>query len=294
MPIFKISRSSWVHLRIPFSFFLMPVYLFALAVNNAADLFNVIISFIAIHLFLYPASNGYNSYFDKDEKSIGLVEKPPPVKKDLYYTSIAFDVFAIVLGFFISPLFALLMLVYGLASKAYSHPWVRLKKYPLMGWFIAGFFQGYFTYIMSIEGINPSGWSVFFQPEIIFPASLCSLLLWGSYPMTQVYQHEEDAERGDKTLSLLLGVRGTFYFTAVVFLMANFAFVFYFYIFYSLKVAIFFQMFLMPVLIYFLRWYSVVHLDKTQADYRHTMELNMISAVCMNSFFVLFAFINSL
>lgn len=294
MPIIKISKSTWVHLRIPFSFFLMPVYLFALAVTSFADTFNIVISFIAIHIFLYPASNGYNSYFDKDEKSIGLVENPPPVSKDLYYTSIAFDAFAVMLGLLISPLFAFLLLVYGLASKAYSHPWIRLKKYPLMGWFVAGFFQGYFTFIMSVEGLNPAGLSALNSPEIIFPASLCSLLLWGSYPMTQVYQHDEDSGRGDKTLSLILGVRGTFYFTALVFFLANFAFVFYFYVFYSLKLALFFQMFLMPVLVYFLRWYTKVHIDPLQADYRHTMELNMISAVCMNSFFALFAIINSL
>ena len=32
---------------------------------------------------------------------------------------------------------------------------------------------------------------------------------WRAYPMTQIFQHEED-KRGDETLSLKLGIKGTF------------------------------------------------------------------------------------
>lgn len=72
-----------------------------------------------IFFLVYPASNGYNSYFDKDEKSIGGLKNPPPVNKGLYYTSLTLDLFALMLSYFkISPWFAGLLLVYGLASKA--------------------------------------------------------------------------------------------------------------------------------------------------------------------------------
>ena len=134
-----LSRSTWLHLRIPFSFFLMPVYLFALGVSPNLGESRLLWSFLIIHLLLYPASNGYNSYFDKDEKSIGGLKNPPPVTKGLYYTSLLLDGIAIVLGFIkISFLFALMLLIYGLVSKAYSHPAIRLKKYPIGGWVITG------------------------------------------------------------------------------------------------------------------------------------------------------------
>src|SRR6187402_1161428 len=100
------SRSAWLHLRIPFSFFLMPVYLFALSISPNFGESRLLWSFIIIHLFLYPASNGFNSYFDKDEKSIGGLKNPPPVTKGLYYLSLLFDATAIVLGYLkISVLF---------------------------------------------------------------------------------------------------------------------------------------------------------------------------------------------
>jgi len=105
---------------------------------------------------LYPASNGYNSYFDKDEKSIGGLKNPPPVNTSLYYFSILLDIAAIVIAFWkISLLFSIMLLIYGLISKAYSHPSVRLKKYPILGWLTVGIFQGSFA--SSQESHSPAG-----------------------------------------------------------------------------------------------------------------------------------------
>ncbi|MFZ1357067.1 MAG: hypothetical protein WAS28_01205, partial [Saprospiraceae bacterium] len=47
-------------MRIPFSYFLMPVFLFAVGEVRQLDLYALIISFIVLHIFIYPASNGYN------------------------------------------------------------------------------------------------------------------------------------------------------------------------------------------------------------------------------------------
>src|SRR5690349_14747751 len=127
-----LSRSSWLHLRIPFSYFLLPVYLFSLAISPNLNEARLIWVFIILHLFLYPASNGYNSYFDKDEKSIGGLRNPPPVNKGLYFLALLFDLIALVLGYWkINALFAIMLFIYGLISKAYSHPSIRLKKMPV-------------------------------------------------------------------------------------------------------------------------------------------------------------------
>ena len=64
------SQSSWLHLRIHFSFFLLPIFLFSLSLSPNLSGERILWVFIILHLILYPASNGYNSYFDKDEKSI--------------------------------------------------------------------------------------------------------------------------------------------------------------------------------------------------------------------------------
>jgi len=282
------KKSTWLHLRIPFSYYLLPVFLFALAVTVNIDPFRIVIVLIALHVFLYPASNGFNSYFDKDTKSIGGLEKPPEVTKGLYFTSLFFDLVAIALGLLINIDFAVMLFIYGLISKAYSHPSVRLKKYAYLSWIIAGFFQGCFTFVMAYVGLNDFSIDLALNSNVIVPALLSSAILWGSYPMTQIYQHEEDTKRGDQTLSYKLGILGTFHFTAVMFTLAMAAFFIYFNSYYSIKYGIYFIIAMSPVLIYFGWWYLNVRKDKKNADFKNTMRLNFISATWLNAFFIYF------
>ncbi|MCI4669429.1 MAG: UbiA family prenyltransferase [Bacteroidia bacterium] len=286
-----LKKSSWLHLRIPFSFFLAPVFLFAFAVASNFDLNRSILVFVIIHIFLYPASNGYNSYFDKDEDSIGGLEKPPPVSKGLYYLSLLFDAVALLLGMLISWQFTIMLFIYGMVSKAYSHPTVRIKKFPYGSWFIAGFFQGFFTFWMSIMGLELESFEIILKQEIWIPAFLSSAMLWGSYPMTQIYQHEEDSKRGDITLSLKLGIKGTFTFTMAMFSLSAIGFVAYFYFFHGLTAAITYLLVMGPVLGYFLYWRSKVWKDEKEANFRNTMNLNLLSSLCLNVFFISLFFI---
>ena len=282
-----LSRSSWLHLRIPFSYFLLPIFLFSLCISPNFSGPRIAWVFFILHFLLYPASNGYNSYFDKDEKSIGGLKHPPAVKPGLYYLALLLDLTAIIVGYLqINFTFAVMLLVYGLVSKAYSHPAVRLKKYDVTGWIITGLFQGLFTLAMSYVGVNDFGIETILKPEVLIPGLLTSFMLWANYPMTQIYQHEEDSKRGDKTFSLLLGIRGTFYFVAAFFGLATIGFVFYLWQYFALHYSFVFVTALAPVLFYFTYWFVHVRRDETNADYTHTMWLNFISATCLNGFFV--------
>lgn len=280
------SRSSWLHLRIPFSYFLLPIYLFSLSISPNIAGAGLGWVFLILHFFLYPASNGYNSYFDKDEKSIGGLKNPPPVNKGLYYLSLLFDVIAVVLGYLkVNLTFAIMLVIYGLVSKAYSHPAIRLKKYPITGWIITGLFQGLFTFAMCYIGVNKFTIENI-RSNVLIPGLLTSVMLWANYPMTQVYQHEEDHKRGDRTFSLMLGIKGTFFFAAGFFTLAMIGFVWYLTTTFALKYAITFLIVLSPVLIFFLVWFSRVLKNELEADYKKTMWLNFISATCMNGFFI--------
>lgn len=283
-----MTKSTFLHLRFPFSFFLMPVYLFAIAVAQPEDWTRIALVFFILHFLLYPASNGYNSYFDQDEGSIGGLEKPPKTTKDLYYWSLVLDLLAIGIGLFIDWKFSAMLMVYGLVSKAYSHPSLRLKRRPILGWLTVGVFQGYFTFLMTVYGVctistNLLDW------QWQFPALLSSLLLLGSYPMTQIYQHKEDLDRGDITISLKLGILGTFYFTGVFFFGSSLGFIYYFKETYSLETSLLFMTLMFPIVGYFFFWFLKVRKDYSQADFRHTMRLNLLSALMLNLFFLIFA-----
>lgn len=285
-----LTKSTLLHLRVPFSFFLLPIFLFALSITQPENWLRVGLVFFILHFLLYPASNGYNSYFDKDEGSIGGLEKPPPVNKELYGVALLLDSLAIILGLLINWQFATMLLMYGLVSKAYSHPFVRLKKYAIGSWFVAGFFQGCFTWLMAYMGIHDLGVIDILKPSIVLPAFLSSLMLWGSYPMTQIYQHEEDMQRGDITLSYKLGKLGTFHFTALVFAFSAIGFFLYYQYFFSSWHGVVYIAFLLPILLYFFYWYWQVRQDEAKADFKSTMRLNMISGLSLNLFFTLLLF----
>jgi 1,4-dihydroxy-2-naphthoate octaprenyltransferase len=263
------------------------VFLFALALAPNVIWWQAILTFLILHFMVYPASNGYNSYFDKDENSIGGLKFPPKVSKDLYWAALALDVVALALGFLISNLFVAMIFIYGMISKAYSHPSVRLKSKPIGGWLAAGIFQGYFTFLMAIVGVSGFRLIDLGGLELQFAAVLTSLMLFGSYPMTQIYQHEEDGNRGDRTLSLMLGVLGTFNFTAGFFSVSTALFSLFFVQYYGWVPAVLFLTILSPILLYFSKWYLAVRKDQTLANYDRTMKLNWISATCLNAFFML-------
>ncbi len=283
------SKSSWLHLRIPFSYFLLPVYLFAISGSPNLNEGRLLWIFVILHLFLYPASNGYNSYFDKDEKSIGGLKNPPPVNKGLYYLSFTFDTIALVLAYIlINWKFTLMIFVYSLVSRAYSHSAIRLKRYAVLSWLIAGSFQGAWVWAAIYLGLNDFVFGNLLKPHVWQPALLSSAILWGSYPMTQIYQHEEDLKRGDITLSIRLGIKGTFYFTAVMFTLASVLFVLYFGEYYSFKYGYLFLLFMAPVIAYFGWWFLKVLRIEEAADHKNTMRLNFISATCLGAFFIYF------
>src|SRR5206468_3862777 len=98
--------------------------------------------------------------------------------------------------------------------KAYSYDKIRLKKYPFISTITVVFFQGFFTFLMVQLGSGIPA-SIYFSGANLILALVSSLFLCGSYPLTQVYQHKEDRKRGDETLSLKLGLRGTFLFSAI-------------------------------------------------------------------------------
>ena len=281
------SRSSWLHLRIHFSFFLLPIFLFSLSLSPNFSGDRMLWVFFILHFLLYPASNGYNSYFDKDEHSIGGLEHPPPVQKGLYSLALTLDVLAISLAYIkINTLFAAMVLIYGLISKAYSHPVIRIKKYAWTSWVITGVFQGLFTFLMCYVGVNDFSFAQALKGDVLLAGALTSAMLWANYPLTQVYQHEEDLARGDATLSARLGITGTFYFAASVFTLAAGGFLLFFRFYMGAGYAWVFLLAILPVLSYFFYWFFLILKDRSNADYRHTMRLNTISGICLNTFFL--------
>ncbi len=286
-----VSRSTLAHLRFVFSIFLLPVYLFAYSQSPVHTSFKAIIIFVVWYVLAIPATNGYNSYFDKDEGSITLLAKPPAVDKSLYFVSILMEAMAFLLGFVISGWFAFAVLIYGIMSKLYSHPAVRFKKYPIISFLTVFFFQGAFMYWAIYGGMAGFNLQSFGRDsQILIAGGICSCLIGASYPLTQVYQHEEDSKRGDRTLSLLLGYRGSFVFSGVLFAAGIVLSFFYWYSFGKISNFYFFLGCSFPIFLFFNYWFFKVIKEASQANYKNAMLMNFISASFMLIYFGYLAF----
>ena len=283
-----IKKSTIQLLRFHFSFFLMPVYWFALTQRVNINWLNAALMFFILHVLVYPSSNGYNSYMDRDTSPIGGLANPLQPTKQLYYTSVIMDVTAVALSLFISLWFALGILVYILGSRLYSYRGVRLKQYPIVGYLTVITLQGGLVFWMVYHGSS----ELLKTGMPIAGMIAASLLIGGFYPLTQIYQHKQDKEDGVTTISSLLGYRKTFVFCAVVY---SVAMLFVGYTFFSsLMIKEFFilSIFFLPILVYFLWWAVKVWKSESFADFKHTMQMNVLASICTNAAFITILIMN--
>jgi 1,4-dihydroxy-2-naphthoate polyprenyltransferase len=278
-----IHRSTIQLLRFHFSLFLMPVYWFALSQVIRPDAGRALLIFFIIHFLIYPSSNGFNSYMDRDAGSIGGLKAPLPPTRQLLYASQAMDTLALLLGLFVSIYFVLAAGLYILASRAYSARSIRLKKYPLAGLSIVVLCQGALIFFMVYHGSHPQ--LTLRVPPLGMIAA--SLLISGFYPFTQIYQHAADAEDGVMTISAKLGIRGTFIFCGFMFTTAYIVLAYFFLISLEIKEFLLFSTCMLPVLVYFIVWAKQVWRNPSKADYDHTMRMNIIASSCTSVGFIL-------
>lgn len=277
-------KSSTIQLlRFHFSFFLMPVYWFSLSQVTQVNVVNAILIFFILHGLVYPASNGYNSYMDRDTGPVGGIKNPQQPTKELFYTTVVMDITALLLSLRISLIFFAGILAFIAASRAYSYRGIRLKKYPIGGYLTVIFFQGAVIYFLVKHG--SSHIKSLYIPLIPMLAS--SLLVGGFYPLTQIYQHEQDKADGVKTLSYLLGYRGTFIFTGIIYTLAIITLAYYFGNNLELDRFFLIQICMLPVLVYFFWWFYKVSKNVSEANFKNTMRMNILASACTNAAFIL-------
>ncbi|RYZ95041.1 MAG: prenyltransferase, partial [Sphingobacteriaceae bacterium] len=159
----------------------MPVYWFALSQVPKVDSSDALLVFIILHVLVYPSSNGYNSYMDRDTGSIGGIKNPKAPTRQLFYVTIAMDLLALLVSLVISPWFASGVAMFIAASRAYSYRGIRLKKYPVIGYLTVILFQGALVYFIVYHGAD-SGKTFTYDWTAMLGASL---LIGAFYPLTQ-------------------------------------------------------------------------------------------------------------
>jgi 4-hydroxybenzoate polyprenyltransferase len=143
-----------------------------------------------------------NSVFDRDQGDIGYLNAPPAPPRHLLAFSLALLIAGQAAAFTLPRGFTLVYAVCFAMSLAYSVPPLRLKAIGGADWVINMLGFGTFT--------PYAGWAATGRP-LDLPHGLVLLafcpLFAALYPLTQLYQFEEDRRRGDRTLAIILGMR---------------------------------------------------------------------------------------
>jgi 1,4-dihydroxy-2-naphthoate polyprenyltransferase len=277
-----LHRSTIQLLRFHFSLFLLPVYLFAVSQVPRIDSSKAIIIFVILHLLVYPSSNGYNSYMDRDTTPIGGLEKPLQPTRQLYRITYIMDMLAVLSGLLISMYFSVGILLYILASRAYSSRQIRLKRFPVKGFLTVFICQGALVFYITYMGASTS--TGLHVP--ILPCIISSCLIAALYPLTQIYQHKEDKEDGVTTISYLVGKRGTFILSMGLFLGATFLMYLYFAQRNEMNIWFRYLLIMLPVVLFFLTWMRSVWISEKEANFKNSLSMNVIATLCTTIFFV--------
>jgi 4-hydroxybenzoate polyprenyltransferase len=207
-------RDLLIHLRLPFQLLLAPIFLWGYFLADGQPDLDFWLAFAAFHVFLYGGMTAFNSYYDRDEGPVGGLAKPPPVRSALLPFSLIVQCLGGLLAALVNLGFLLIYLVIFVMGLAYSLPHIRLKGRPLLGLATVGLGQG----VLASLG----GW-VTAEPDLTRVDGLAwlgilavTLITIGFYPLTQIYQIDEDLARGDWTFSAWAGPRRAFLFALAI------------------------------------------------------------------------------
>jgi 4-hydroxybenzoate polyprenyltransferase len=274
-------RNLLIHLRLHFQLLLAPIFLWgyflAASAHGVRPDLKFWLAFLALHLFLYGGTTAFNSYYDRDEGPVGGLEKPPPVEPVLLPFSLVVQAIGVGLAFLVNLPFALIYLLDFVVFTAYSYPSTRLKGKPLGSVLAIGIGQGILPALAGWVTANPDLLAI--SPLQWLAIVSATLITVGFYPLTQIYQIDEDLARGDLTFAAWIGPKRAFIFAVVVQGVAA-----------ALLIGVIAQLlgplnamivalFYIILLAAILQWAFVFDNAHVLANYRRVMRINMLTSL---------------
>lgn len=178
-------------------------YVLAVGLGGAARGERLPAALWALFLWVVCLNGGtlaINSVFDKDEGDIGYLRAPPPIPRHLLAFSVALLAGGQLLALTLPPAYAVVYAICFALSVLYSVPPFRFKAVAGVDWVINMWGFGTLT---PFAAWAATGRALDGGHALVL-LGFCPLFA-GLYPLTQLYQLEEDRRRGDRTLALILG-----------------------------------------------------------------------------------------
>lgn len=208
-------RAFALHLRLPFQLLLAPIFLWGARFAGEGDMGALGLGFLLFHLPLYGGATVFNSYYDRDEGPIGGLKHPPAMVPWHLWFGLVLIATGALSARRLGPLFASVYVVLALLGLAYSHPAIRFKRRPWRSLLLVslaqgggGFLGGWLAHGGDVARLATPGAALALLAALLLPTGL--------YPLTQIYQVEEDRRRGDCTFAVRFGPQRVFRFAAVL------------------------------------------------------------------------------
>lgn len=222
VPIRAQCAAVVVHLRLPVQLTMAPLYLWGVFGARGHWSAATVGAFVVVHLFLYGGTTLFNGYYDRDQGPVSGMERPVALPAWALPFSLAWLLGGAAIAWLITPLLGALYTAYGAVGLLYSHPGPRLKARPYLSAALIFLFQGLGGFLAGWLASGPGGLPLGEWRFWLMAATAAGTTL-ALYPLTQVYQIDEDASRGDRTLAMVLGPGRSFSFALVVLALAGLA-----------------------------------------------------------------------
>jgi 4-hydroxybenzoate polyprenyltransferase len=272
-----------VHLRLHFQLLLSPIFLWGFLLAGGRFGSEAVWAFLIFHVFLYGGATAFNSAYDRDVGPVGGLERPPPVAREL----LPFSLGVLAVGWLLSATVNWAFFwIYGgilVLAVAYSHQTVRWKAGPWTS----------LTTIFVGQGMLGSlgGWSAAntaladaLELQAVVGLLAASLIVIGFYPMTQLFQVDEDRARGDRTIAVAWGPARCFRLSQVALLFGGFALVSVIFARYTEGEALLASGFFVALLAAVERWRRRFDPRAITTNFHRAMRLNAAAALALATY----------
>lgn len=270
------------------SLLFLPVFLFAISQTQDINWLHTALFFVVMFALIQPSTQMQIAHANMQLSKCYIAQTEQA--KKLFKISTAMDGLAVV---FSSLIFSLEvgagLLTYLLLSKLHNSNPIRLKKYAIISWLLTMAMQGVLLFALTQYACGK-----IMLITNIFAVQASAFFVGFMFPLLQMYTHQQDASRGDLTISLRLGIKGTFTLSLVAFLVAVLFMGLHFYNIKKLFHFYLFLLFLSPVAAYFFWWRKNTKTQPLATNYTFTRLFVIITTICMGLFSLVLIYLNHL
>lgn len=211
--MFREILNFIIHLRLHYQFLILSGgFLLGGFMAGQMNMVEYWLQFLNVHILLYGGATVYNSWWDKDTGPVGGLKNPPVMSNWMHLASFILMYAGLIAAFFTGLIFTAIYLVSFLLFWLYSTPRSRWKGRPWLSMVAIGISTGFNSVLL---GTLAAGGEISLQ--IMLSATGAALILLSLYPVSQIYQLQEDQKRNDRTFAVSYGIEGVRQFFRVSF-----------------------------------------------------------------------------